>query len=77
MIGMAAGVLCTLLLLVSQSHPPSYFSRSGGPGGPGGSPHSLSLQAKIEHQEEVYVGVVQSRHALIRKFGPTPEKLAT
>jgi len=74
MIGMAAGVLCTLLLLVSQSHPPAYFSR---PGGPGGSPHALNVQAKLEHQEDVYVSVVQSRHALIRKFGPTPEQLET
>jgi len=41
----------------------------------GGPPPISSVKAKLEHQEDVYVQMVQSRHALIRKFGPTPDKL--
>ncbi|KAG8745382.1 hypothetical protein FRC10_008241 [Ceratobasidium sp. 414] len=76
MIGMAAGVLCTLLLLASQRHPLPYFSQPGVENF-GGPPPPASIQAKLKHQEEVYTQVVQSRHALIRKYGPAPENLQT
>ncbi|KAG9126759.1 hypothetical protein FRC07_002094 [Ceratobasidium sp. 392] len=75
-VGIAAGVLCTLLLLASQRHHPlPYLSRAGA--GNFGRPPKLSVQAKLQQQEDVYEQVVQSRHALIRKFGPTPENLQT
>lgn len=70
MIGMAAGLLCTFLLLASQSHPSLYFARGGF-----GRPHILSVHEKMDHQEDVYVQAVQDRHAMIRKYGPTPDKI--
>ncbi|KAG8761228.1 hypothetical protein FRC12_009439 [Ceratobasidium sp. 428] len=75
MVGVAAGVLCTLLLLASQRHDPlPTFLRSNAGGL---RPSASSVQAKLEYQEKVYEQVVQSRHALIRKYGPTPERLQT
>ncbi|QRV75938.1 methyltransferase domain protein [Ceratobasidium sp. AG-Ba] len=73
MAGIAAGVVCTMLLLAYQPHPSLYFSRSAG--ALGGTSSSLSIQGKLQKQEDVYEAMVQSRHALIRKYGPTPEKL--
>lgn len=67
---MAAGLLCTFLLLASQSHPSLYFARGGF-----GRPHILSVHEKMDHQEDVYVQAVQDRHAMIRKYGPTPDKI--
>jgi hypothetical protein len=79
-IGMAAGVLCVLLLLVSQVHPPTYLSQSHvhktEPRPSPRPPHILTpIQSKLVSQEEGYYEMIQKRHTLIRKFGPTPEKL--
>ncbi|KAG9126735.1 hypothetical protein FRC07_002175 [Ceratobasidium sp. 392] len=73
-IGLAAVSLVFLLYLGAQVRPPAYLRPKHGP--PTSSTHKLTpIQAKLEHQEDVYYQMVQDRHSLIRKFGPTPEKL--
>ncbi|CAE6433653.1 hypothetical protein ACGC1H_001492 [Rhizoctonia solani] len=68
MIGMAAGLLCTVLLLASQSHSPQGLNFMG-------RPHVMSVRQKLERQEDAYAQIVQDRHAFIRKVGPTPDKV--
>ncbi|KAG8719809.1 hypothetical protein FRC09_010588 [Ceratobasidium sp. 395] len=73
-IGIAAGGLFILLVLAAQVHPPAYIRSKYGPLSP--PKHTLTpLQAKLERQEETYYQMVQDRHSLIRKYGPTPDKL--
>ncbi|KAG8715778.1 hypothetical protein FRC11_000073, partial [Ceratobasidium sp. 423] len=65
---MAAGLLCTMLLLASQSHPSqglNFMSR----------PRLMSVRQKLERQEDAYAQTVQDRHAFIRKVGPTPDQV--
>ncbi|KAG9077737.1 hypothetical protein FRC06_008735, partial [Ceratobasidium sp. 370] len=73
-IGLAAGALCLLLFLTTRVHPPAYLSRSHH--APPPPVHTLTpIQTKLEAQEDAYYNLVQNRHSLIRKFGPTPDKL--
>ncbi|CAE6481383.1 unnamed protein product [Rhizoctonia solani] len=68
MMGIAAGLLCTLLLHAFQSHSPQglgFMTR----------PHTMSIRQRLERQEDTYAKTIQVRHAFIRKMGPTPDKV--
>ncbi|EUC53740.1 methyltransferase FkbM domain protein [Rhizoctonia solani AG-3 Rhs1AP] len=68
MMGVAAGLLCTLLLHAFQSFPSQglgFMTR----------PHIMSIRHRLERQEDAYTQTIHDRHAFIRKMGPTPDKV--
>ncbi|CAE6442252.1 unnamed protein product [Rhizoctonia solani] len=68
MMGVAAGLLCTVLIHALQSYPPQGLNLMA-------RPHIMSVRHKLERQEDAYAQTVQDRHAFIRKVGPTPDKV--
>ncbi|EJD03272.1 uncharacterized protein FOMMEDRAFT_20423 [Fomitiporia mediterranea MF3/22] len=65
----AVALLVTFLLLASQHAPPppmiiDNFTTSAG-----------DLQARLDHAESVYQKMLRQRQGLVKKFGPTPDKV--
>ncbi|TDL19847.1 hypothetical protein BD410DRAFT_791734 [Rickenella mellea] len=63
-------LLATFLLLASQHAPPPGFS---GAGGPVADPF---LKNRLATSERIYQKLLTDRKGLIKKFGPTPDKIS-
>jgi len=65
-------IFCFLIFLYFHAQdfqsPPSKFSLAGFPGDP-------NLKARVDFAEQKYQKVLESRRKLIKKHGPTPEKV--